>query len=203
MGFNSAFKGLKCLCKSVSPVGCTAVPCRQLLRQRCVASNLWRTSQACFFPRCLFGETFAKFSLTARFARELVNLQCLRSARAYWNIVLVLLKCDLAEDLNCVLTQVLSAKETWHLKYVDGSPNQDCNEVCEVTQLFIWCLCFEAQKEICVQYYRSFKVCKSVHHHTIQINHQPDATISPVYYLDIYLQLDMFRATSRPSSGAQ
>jgi hypothetical protein len=27
------------------------------------------------------------------------------------------------------------------------------------------------------------KVCKSVHHHTIQINHQPDATISPVYYL--------------------
>jgi len=28
-----------------------------------------------------------------------------------------------------------------------------------------------------------FKVCKSVHHHTIQINHQIDATISPVYYL--------------------
>ena len=28
-----------------------------------------------------------------------------------------------------------------------------------------------------------FKVCKSVHHHTIQINHQLDATISQVYYL--------------------
>ena len=28
-----------------------------------------------------------------------------------------------------------------------------------------------------------FKVCKSVHHHTIQINHQLDATISSVYYL--------------------
>jgi len=27
------------------------------------------------------------------------------------------------------------------------------------------------------------KVCKSVHHHTIQINHQLDATISQVYYL--------------------
>jgi hypothetical protein len=26
------------------------------------------------------------------------------------------------------------------------------------------------------------KVCKSVHHHTIQINHQLDATLSPVYY---------------------
>jgi len=28
-----------------------------------------------------------------------------------------------------------------------------------------------------------FKVCKSVHHHTIQINHQLDATISLVYHL--------------------
>jgi len=28
-----------------------------------------------------------------------------------------------------------------------------------------------------------FEVCKSVHHHTIQINHQPDATISRVYNL--------------------
>jgi len=38
---------------------------------------------------------------------------------------------------------------------------------------------------------------------TIQINHQPDATISPVYYPDVYLQLNMFRASSRPSLGAQ
>ena len=30
---------------------------------------------------------------------------------------------------------------------------------------------------------KKFKVCKSVHYHTIQINHQPDATISPVFYL--------------------
>jgi hypothetical protein len=28
-----------------------------------------------------------------------------------------------------------------------------------------------------------FKVFKSVHHHTIQINHHLDATISPAYYL--------------------
>jgi hypothetical protein len=53
-----------------------------------------------------------------------------------------------------------------------------------------------------VQLFTEFKVCKSVHHHTIQINHQLDATISPVYYLDVYLQLNMFRASSRPSSGA-
>ena len=47
-----------------------------------------------------------------------------------------------------------------------------------------------------------FKVCKSVHHHTIQINHQLDSTICPVYYPDVYLQLNMFLAFPRPSSGA-
>jgi len=40
-------------------------------------------------------------------------------------------------------------------------------------------------------------------HHTIQINHQLDATVSPVYYLDVYLQLIMFRESSHPSSGSQ
>jgi hypothetical protein len=40
-------------------------------------------------------------------------------------------------------------------------------------------------------------------YYSIQINHQLDATISPVYYPDVYLQLNMFRASSRPSSGAQ
>jgi len=35
---------------------------------------------------------------------------------------------------------------------------------------------------------KNWKFCKSVHHYTIQINPQLDATISPVYYPDIYLQ---------------
>jgi hypothetical protein len=38
---------------------------------------------------------------------------------------------------------------------------------------------------------------------TFQINHQLYATISPVYFPDVYLQLNMFRVSSRPSSGAQ
>jgi len=38
----------------------------------------------------------------------------------------------------------------------------------------------------------TFKVCKSVHHHTIQINHQLDATISPVYYLTFIYSLTCF-----------
>jgi len=37
----------------------------------------------------------------------------------------------------------------------------------------------------------------------VQTNHQPDATIFPVYYPDVYLQLNMFQAFSRPSSGAR
>jgi hypothetical protein len=37
----------------------------------------------------------------------------------------------------------------------------------------------------------------------VEINHQQDATISPVYYPDVYLQLNMFRESSRPSSRAQ
>ena len=38
-----------------------------------------------------------------------------------------------------------------------------------------------------------FKVCKSVHHHTIQINHQLDATISQVYYLMFMYSSTCFR----------
>jgi hypothetical protein len=40
-------------------------------------------------------------------------------------------------------------------------------------------------------------------HVKVQINHQPDANNFSVYYPDVYLQLNVFRALSRPSSGAQ
>jgi hypothetical protein len=49
----------------------------------------------------------------------------------------------------------------------------------------------------------SVKVCKSVHHHTIQINHQTRCNNFSSLLLNIYVQLNMFRASSRPSSGAQ
>jgi pterin-4a-carbinolamine dehydratase len=38
--------------------------------------------------------------------------------------------------------------------------------------------CFLSKHEIGKNISRKFKVCKSVHHRTIQIDHQPDATIS-------------------------
>jgi hypothetical protein len=47
------------------------------------------------------------------------------------------------------------------------------------------------------------KVQKKLRDIFIQINHQLDATVSPVYYPDVYLQFNMFRASSSPSSGAQ
>jgi len=48
-----------------------------------------------------------------------------------------------------------------------------------------------------------FKVCKSIHHHTIQINQPTRCNNFSSLLLDIYIQLNMFRASSRPSSGAQ
>jgi hypothetical protein len=47
-----------------------------------------------------------------------------------------------------------------------------------------------------------FNVCKSVHHPTIQINHQLNVVIFSVYYPDVCLQLNMFRALScKQTSG--
>jgi hypothetical protein len=45
-----------------------------------------------------------------------------------------------------------------------------------------------------------FKVCKSVHHHTIQINHRLDATISPVFYLTFIYSSTCF---GRPHANQQ
>jgi len=54
-----------------------------------------------------------------------------------------------------------------------------------------------------VKYAFKFKVCKSVHHHTIQINQPTRCSNSSSLLLDVYVQPNMFRASSRPSSGAQ
>jgi hypothetical protein len=48
-----------------------------------------------------------------------------------------------------------------------------------------------------------FKVCKSTHHHSIPINQPTRCNNVPGLLLDDYVRLNMFRASSRPSSGAQ
>ena len=47
------------------------------------------------------------------------------------------------------------------------------------------------------------KACKSVYHHTVQINQPTRWNSFSSLLLDVYVQLNMFRASSRPSSGAQ
>jgi hypothetical protein len=51
--------------------------------------------------------------------------------------------------------------------------------------------------------YCIFKVCKFVHHYTIQINQPTRCNSFSILLLVVYVQLKMFRASSRPSSGAQ
>jgi hypothetical protein len=48
-----------------------------------------------------------------------------------------------------------------------------------------------------------FKFSNSVHHHTIQINQPTRCKNFSSLLLDVYGQLNMFRESSRPSSGAQ
>jgi len=48
-----------------------------------------------------------------------------------------------------------------------------------------------------------FEVCKSVHHHTFQINQPTRCNNFSSLLRDVYVQLNMFRASSRPSSRAQ
>jgi len=48
-----------------------------------------------------------------------------------------------------------------------------------------------------------FEVCKSMHHHTFQINQPTRCNNFSSLLLDVYVQLNMFRGSSRPSSGAQ
>jgi len=48
-----------------------------------------------------------------------------------------------------------------------------------------------------------FKVCKSVHHHKFQINQPTRCKNFSSLLLDVYVELNMFRASLRPLSGAQ
>ena len=51
-------------------------------------------------------------------------------------------------------------------------------------------------------YSSTFDVRKSVHHHTIQINQPTRYNSFTSSLLDVYVWLNMFRASPRPSSGA-
>jgi hypothetical protein len=50
---------------------------------------------------------------------------------------------------------------------------------------------------------RKIKLCKSVHHQTIPINQPTRRNNFPSLLLGVYVRLNMFRASSRPSPGTQ
>jgi hypothetical protein len=68
------------------------------------------------------------------------------------------------------------------------SPNSHRTNLCEILYL---------------RYFYLFKVCKSVHHHTVQMNQPTRWNSFSGLLLDVYIQLNVFLASSRPSSGAQ
>jgi hypothetical protein len=70
----------------------------------------------------------------------------------------------------------------------------DFQETCDV--------CSNTTRQVRLWVYL-FKVCKPVHYHTIQINQPTRCKDFSSLLLDVYLQLNMFRASSCPSSGAQ
>jgi hypothetical protein len=55
---------------------------------------------------------------------------------------------------------------------------------------------------VSASYFKEFKVCKLEHHQTIQINQPTRYNNLSSLLLDFYLQLNMLRASSLPSSGA-
>jgi len=62
------------------------------------------------------------------------------------------------------------------------------------------------QRGLQIKWYTSaskFKFCKSMHHHTIEINQATRCKNSSILLLDVYVQLNMLWASSRPLSGAQ
>jgi len=48
-----------------------------------------------------------------------------------------------------------------------------------------------------------FKVCQAVHHHTFQMNQPTGCKTFSSLLLEVYVQFNMFWASSRPSTGAQ
>jgi hypothetical protein len=99
------------------------------------------------------------------------------------------------------LEQVLYKQDLLQL----GNYIWDFESTAEIVRLTYWPMneiykWIRPLSKIC---FSKFKICKSVHHYTIQINQPTRCNKFSSLLLDVYLQLNTFRAFSRPSSGAQ
>ena len=70
----------------------------------------------------------------------------------------------------------------------------------EILQLIVFLYLHFKQPALLVTSGYRFKVCKSVHHHTIQIYQPTRCNIFSSLWLDVYVQLNMFRASWRPTA---
>ena len=84
--------------------------------------------------------------------------------------------------------------------WITGESLEDKFNLCKVVgQPIKWLYCaIKYLKKVVM-----FKVCKSVHHRTIPINQPTRCNSFPSLLLDVYVRFNIFRASSRPSSGAQ
>jgi hypothetical protein len=97
---------------------------------------------------------------------------------------------------NCATSQKPKVSSTLLLEF--GVKNKTASEI--YFNLF-YLLDFKLSPYF--EYCMLFKVCKSLHHHTTQINQPTRFKNFSSLLLDVYLQLKMLWASSRPSSGAQ
>ena len=73
-------------------------------------------------------------------------------------------------------------------------------EIPHLTIILLYCMVniVRNQPQLCSE----FKFCKPVHHHTFQMIQPTRCNNFSSLLLEVYVQLDMFRASSRPSSEA-
>jgi len=108
--------------------------------------------------------------------------------------------------LCCAIKQLLDGSEerSSHLFRVGSMKSLLSLRFCKIFRLMLYWI-FPAKwslKRTMFTYNFKLKVCKSVHH-TFQINQPTTCNNFSSLLLDVYVQLNMFQASLRPSSGAQ
>ena len=105
--------------------------------------------------------------------------------------------CGIWISYSDVATNSTPCPFIWREQWQDRQTDRHCTYKCSIEALSCNDCCSGKAMSI------TFKVCKSVHHHTFQINQPTRCNNFSSLLLDVYVQLNMFRASSRPSSGAQ
>ena len=145
---------------------------------KCILQECFRveSSQGTLWEAKHFAETFA----VTHYSRDNVNI--LSGAVTFYS----------KDDINCLSCAVTH--------YSGSEPNGVTTQNTYITKYILYRGLPTSSRE---QFLFKFKVCKFVHHHTVQLNHPNRCNNFSSLLLEVYVQLNMFRASSRQSSGAQ